>query len=162
MYDLLSLLSLCECAYGSQVMLLYDEEEQAMKDYFAQNTDLVYACCLDLWKSRVGDHFLGICTNFITEDWKMMNLCLAVKQITRRHTADIIRESTVEVLDNYGIVPKCFVADNASNQVLCNNLLADWSDEAGCLGMLTTPCPRQQPSYPLRHHSSRQGHRRGC
>ena len=107
-----------------------------MRKYFESNPHLVFACCLDLWKSRAGDHYLGIVVLFITDDWKLLNTCLAVKQIKATHTAVRIQEMTTAVLDSYKIVPKCFVADNASNQVLCNDLLADWSNEAG-LGILT-------------------------
>lgn len=118
-------------------MKLYDDEMEAMKEYFAENSGLVFACCLDLWKSRAGDHYLGVVVLFITEDWRLMNVCLSVKHITDRHTARLIYEMTTEVLDNFGILPKCFCADNASNQVLCNDLLADWSDASG-VGILLT------------------------
>ena len=118
-----------------QVLQLCAEEEKMLKEYFASNPDLIFACCLDLWKSKAGDHYLGIVVLFITEDWQLMSSCLGVKRIKETHTAAHIKEMTVAVLTSFNIVPKCFVADNASNQVLCNDLLADWSNGVG-LGTL--------------------------
>jgi hypothetical protein len=49
--------------------------------------------------------------------WKLWAVALSIKRITRAHTAANIKEEVVKVLDSFGIVPQCYVADNASNQV---------------------------------------------
>lgn len=109
-----------------------------IKQYFVSFPDTISACCLDLWKSRASTHFLGVILNFITEDWKMHNVALSLLAVTERHTADIIKEMTTRVLDDFGVVPSCFVADSASNQVLSNEKLAHWSDQQGTFLPLST------------------------
>ena len=113
-------------------MRLYEEEDALMRKFFSENPQTTYACCLDLWKSRAGHHYLGIVLNFITYDWRLHHATLAVKHIAESHTSANIYDSTTAVLKSYGVTPKCYVADNASNQVLCNELLADWSDHGVC------------------------------
>lgn len=102
-----------------------------MKRFFASNQHLVYACCLDLWKSRAKEHYLGIVVIFITDDWQLLKACLAVNHVKVSHTAQNIFDATTKVLSDFKVSPACYVADNASNQVLCNSKLADWSDSIG-------------------------------
>jgi hypothetical protein len=45
------------------------------------------ACVCDLWKDILGIHKLGVSITFITPDWKMWAVCLAVKEFPQRHTA---------------------------------------------------------------------------
>lgn len=107
------------------------QEEEAIKQFFQSNQHLVYACCLDLWKSRAKQHYLGVVVQFITGDWQLMKVCLGVKHINVSHTAQHIFDATTKLLTEFGVTPSCYVADNASNQVLCNTKLADWSDSVG-------------------------------
>lgn len=75
-------------------------------------------------------HYVGVSVSFI-EDWKLWAVALSIKRITNAHTAVNIKEEVVKALDSYGIIPQCYVADNASNQVyfscffiyICINLL---------------------------------------
>jgi hypothetical protein len=52
------------------------------------------------------------------QDWKIWPVSLSIKPITISHTAENIKSEVTEVLGYYNIVPQCFVADNASNQVV--------------------------------------------
>lgn len=88
---------------------------------------------LDLWKSIAGEHYLGVTVSFIDEDWTMRAIALAVRPVLVSHTSSNIKDLTTSVLQEFGIVPQCYVADNASNQVLANDLLADWSNEKSAL-----------------------------
>lgn len=82
-----------------------------------------------MWKGRNGQHYLGISVLWITQDWRMLSAALAIKAFSVNHTAANIVEVTIGVLEDFGIQPVCFVADNASNQVRANDLLADWTNE---------------------------------
>ena len=99
-----------------------------IKAFFVSFPDTIVACCLDLWKSRASEHFLGVIINFITDDWKMHSAALALLKVTERHTAQNIKDMTTDVLSKYEVVPSCYIADNASNQVLSNKALAEWSE----------------------------------
>jgi hypothetical protein len=59
----------------------------------------------------------------------MWAVTLAVKRISTSHSAENIKEMVTKVLEKFSINPQCYVADNASNQVLANDLLANWSNE---------------------------------
>lgn len=61
-------------------------------------------------------HYVGVSVSFI-EQWKLWAVALSIKRITKAHTAVNIKEEVVKVLESYGIIPQCYVADNASNQV---------------------------------------------
>ena|SRR3990167_8901368 len=69
------------------------------------------------FKGRNGVHYVGVSVSFI-DNWKLWAVALSVKRITKAHTAINIKDEVVKVLDFYGIVPQCYVADNASNQVI--------------------------------------------
>lgn len=66
---------------------------------------------------------------FIDKNWKMWAVTLAVKRISTSHSAENIKNMVTQVLEEFSINPQCYVADNASNQVLANELLANWSNE---------------------------------
>ena len=83
---------------------------------------------LDLWKGVNGRHYLGVSIMFITSDWKMHVVALALKEVHERHTADTIVKHAKDTFSAYGVYPVCFVADNAANAQRANATLADWSD----------------------------------
>lgn len=59
----------------------------------------------------------------------MCTVTLAVRRIKDAHTSVNIRTLVTDVLDEFRLIPQCYVADNTANQVLANDLLADWSNE---------------------------------
>jgi hypothetical protein len=98
-----------------------------LKGYF--DSLAVRPCCiLDLWKAANHQHYLGVAVTFIDEDWRMWAVTLFVKRIESSHTAFNIKEMVISELIKLNINPQCYVADNAANQVLANNYLANWSD----------------------------------
>lgn len=84
---------------------------------------------VDLWKARNGRHYVGVVVSFITDDWEYHTVALGAIPIDVRHTAANIRSVVQKLLLEFAIVPTVYVADNASNQVKCNDLLADWSND---------------------------------
>ena len=83
---------------------------------------------LDLWKAANGQHYLGIVICFITADWVYHSVALGTSPINDRHTSENIKNDVVKVLLDFGVTPTVYVADNASNQVKCNDMLSDWSN----------------------------------
>ena len=73
---------------------------------------------VDLWKSKAGDHFIGIILLWLDENFSYHTCTLRVLPITVRHTAKNISDLVMGVLGEFFVVPSLFVADNASNQVL--------------------------------------------
>lgn len=84
---------------------------------------------LDLWKAGNGQHHLGIVVTFITAEWELHTVALGAVPLDVSHTAVNIRNEVTKVLKEFRIVPTVYVADNASNQVKCNDLLADWTNQ---------------------------------
>jgi hypothetical protein len=48
-------------------------------------------CMMDLWKDRVGNHFIGISISFILHDWTMHVVSLAILKFNGAHTAENIK-----------------------------------------------------------------------
>lgn len=126
-------------SHHHQIMKQDQKETGMILEYFLAFPETNVACCLDLWKSRAGQHYLGVVVTFITLDWKMQSVCLGMIHVEERHTAENITALTQNILKKYNIIPFCYVADNATNQVLSNDLLADWSDSQrrGILSRIT-------------------------
>lgn len=120
----------CRKTVKKKVMLVSAEERETVKNYFRAHPELRPCCILDVWKSAAGDHYVGIVVSFIDDGWRMWAVTLAVKHIRVAHTSDNIKSLVTDVLDEFHIIPQCFVADNTANQVRANDLLADWSNEA--------------------------------
>jgi hypothetical protein len=105
----------------------WQDQTELTQKYF-QQLDVRPCCILDLWKARNRQHYLGVAVAFIDDNWKTWAVTLFVKQIVSTHTSQNIKTMVVTELEKLHINPQCYVADNASNQVRANNLLADWSD----------------------------------
>lgn len=75
--------------------------------YFVSYTDFL---------GRNGQHYIGLSISFI-DDWKLWAVCLSIKPIFNSHTSENIKMDVIKVLDSFKIVPQCYVADNAANQV---------------------------------------------
>lgn len=61
-------------------------------------------------------HYVGVSVSFI-DNWTLWAVSLSIQPITKAHTAVNIKDEVTRVLDSFDIIPQCFVADNASNQV---------------------------------------------
>jgi hypothetical protein len=48
-------------------------------------------CMMDLWKDRVGNHFIGIAISFIVDDWTIHVVNLAILSFSGSHTAENIK-----------------------------------------------------------------------
>jgi hypothetical protein len=44
-------------------------------------------CMMDLWKDRMGNHYLGIALSFMTTDWKLFAVTISLKRFNSAHTA---------------------------------------------------------------------------
>jgi hypothetical protein len=53
--------------------------------------DVRPGCMMDLWKDRVGNHFLGVSISFICKDWTMHVVQLAILYFKGSHTAERIK-----------------------------------------------------------------------
>lgn len=123
----------CRQTVKKRVMVAYGEEKEMIVEYFRRRPDLRPCCILDVWKSTAGDHYVGIVAHFISEEWECWAVTLGVKPIRVAHTSENIKSLVTEVLNEFHIVPQCYVADNCANQVLANDMLADWSNSTAAV-----------------------------
>lgn len=76
--------------------------------------------CMDLWKSKARvsifavllfihffqDYFMGITLQFVSDDWKLMNLPVAFTLVTGSHTAEALGGLVADTLSNFlGLYP---------------------------------------------------------
>lgn len=115
-------------AIKKKVLLNFKQQQALVRAYFAARRGLRPCAILDLWKSAGGQHYLGIALSFIDEEWRQWAIALAVPPVNTAHTSENIHELVTSVLDEFNIVPQCFVADNTASQVRANDLLADWAN----------------------------------
>jgi len=88
-----------------------------------------------MWTSEANDAYLGLSCHFLTVDFELVSLCLAVEFFSGRHTEVNIASCLKQILLDYGIhqsAVSAVVADNASNMdlALC---LGEWKSRH-CFG----------------------------
>ena len=97
-----------------------------MKDYFASHHRLHHCVMADAWKDDAGRHWLGVSTQFGTEDMRIFSPSLGLRLIEERHTSDNIGEMLEEICEEWGILPSLVVSDNASNALGSSEQLANF------------------------------------
>ena len=65
------------------------EQRKLIKGYIHTVTPRP-ATIMDLWQSRIGDHFLGISLTFIDQDWMLWTVPISMSHFPGSHTAEAI------------------------------------------------------------------------
>jgi hypothetical protein len=65
---------------------LANAQTKLIADFFA-TFERRPACMLDLWKDRMGNHYLGVSLSFMTDSWRIFAITIAMKKFTKTHTA---------------------------------------------------------------------------
>ena len=76
---------------------------------------------MDLWTARNRQGYLGVTCSYIDKSFKLCEFTLDISYIRYPHTANHIRETLENILDNWNIREKIFTitTDNASNMKKC-------------------------------------------
>jgi len=76
---------------------------------------------MDFWTARNRQGYLGVICSYIDKSFKLCEFTLDISYIRYPHTANHIRETLENILDNWNIREKIFTitTDNASNMKKC-------------------------------------------
>ncbi|GBC12604.1 zinc finger BED domain-containing protein 1-like [Rhizophagus irregularis DAOM 181602=DAOM 197198] len=96
--------------------------KKQLKQYIHENSNSVSLTC-DLWTSRSKQGFLGITCHFITPDFEMREITLAIQYMPYPHTGDAIQKTLEKVIYEWELQDKVFfcTTDNAANMKKCFN-----------------------------------------
>ena len=89
----------------------------------------------DMWTSEANDAYLGLTCHFLTADFELVSLCLAVEPFTGRHTGVNIAACLKQILRDFSIdlaAVSAVITDNASNMDLASHL-GEWNSRH-CFG----------------------------
>ena len=89
----------------------------------------------DMWTSEANDAYLGLTCHFLTADFELVSLCLAVEPFTLRHTGVNIASCLKHVLRDFSIdlaAVSAVITDNGSNMDLASHL-GEWNSRH-CFG----------------------------
>ena len=96
------------------------EDLQQMKTKVALTTDM--------WTSEANEAYLGVSYHYLTQDFELVSVCLAVENFSGQHTGVNIASGIRHILSNYAIdksTVSAVIADNAANMDLALRL-GEW------------------------------------
>ena len=79
------------------------------------------ALTTDMWTSEANEAYLGLSCHYLTQEFELVSVCLAVEHFTGRHTGVNIASGIRHILSDYAIdqsTVSAVIADNASNMDL--------------------------------------------
>ena len=86
------------------------------------------ALTTDMWTSEANEAYLGLSCHYLTQEFELVSVCLAVEHFSGRHTGVNIASDISHVLSDYAIDQSAIsavIADNASNMDLALRL-GEW------------------------------------
>jgi hypothetical protein len=94
----------------------YEAANDQVKFELGKARSKIHLRC-DLWSSPNSIAILGCIAHYITEDGDLRQKVLSLKNIDGQHTGEVLSESMMEVIEDYGIASKVgyLVIYNASN-----------------------------------------------
>ena len=85
----------------------------------------------DLWTNNQQSAYIGITAHFIDENFKLQSIMLTCTRITGSHTAENIKSTFDEIINNFNLEGKVFtiVTDSASNMIKAFVTLPGYEEE---------------------------------
>ena len=114
---------------------LFSETYDKLKRTFSSTEVSFFSATTDLWTSCAKDPFLSYTVHYITPEWQLRSACLCTHYIVEDHTGENLKESLLEILDEWGLDAEKQVAittDSGSNIKLACRLLR-WT-RLSCFG----------------------------
>ncbi|GBC42762.2 zinc finger BED domain-containing protein 1-like [Rhizophagus irregularis DAOM 181602=DAOM 197198] len=110
----------------------YEFSKNKLKQYIHENAASVSLTC-DLWTSRSKQGFLGVTCHFITPDFEMREITLAIQYMPYPHTGEAIQHALEKIITQWELQNKVFfcTTDNTSNMKKCLNQIV-WLHRLSC------------------------------
>ena len=107
----------------SVIPRIYEEVEEEVKSKVVdlQQQKNKVALTTDMWTSEANEAYLGLSCHYLTQEFELVSVCLAVEHFTGRHTGVNIASGIRHILSDYAIdqsTVSAVIADNASNMDL--------------------------------------------
>jgi hypothetical protein len=108
--------------FRKRIFDAYEFLKRQLKQYIHSNANSVSLTC-DLWTSRSKQGFLSATCHFITPDFEMKEITLAIQYMPYPHTGDAIQKALEKVIFEWELQDKVFfcTTDNAANMKKCFN-----------------------------------------
>src|SRR5581483_3522248 len=118
--------------FRKRILEAYEFSQKQLKQYIQKNAISVSLTC-DLWTSRNKQGFLGITCHFLTPEFEMKEITLAIQYMPYPHTGDAIQKVLEKVIFEWNLQDKVFfcTTDNASNMKKCLNQIP-WLQRLSC------------------------------
>ena len=107
----------------SVIPRIYEEVKEQVKskvvDLQQQKNKVVLTT--DMWTSEANEAYLGLSCHYLTQEFELVSVCLAVEHFTGRHTGVNIASGIRHILSDYAIdqsTVSAVIADNTSNMDL--------------------------------------------
>lgn len=99
---------------------LYTDTVEKEKKELSRVNSFDVAITVDCWTSVAGTPFMAVTAHYISEDWKLVNVCLSCKHFSEDHTSENVIEMLTNTLLEWNIDIKtlsCVITDNGSNML---------------------------------------------
>jgi hypothetical protein len=116
----------CRQILKENFILEFDERRKNLMDEILQIKSKV-SLTTDIWTSDITKEcYLGITIHFINDNWEMKSFLLDLIQLHGSHSAELITDKILAILDEFKINHKiiALTTDNGSNMIACGNQLA--------------------------------------
>ncbi|CAB5385405.1 unnamed protein product [Rhizophagus irregularis] len=118
--------------FRKRIFEAYGFSKNKLKQYIHENAVSVSLTC-DLWTSRSKQSFLGVTCHFITPDFEIKEITLAIQYLEYPHTGDAIQQALEKIITQWELQHKVFfcTTDNASNMKKCLTQIV-WLHRLSC------------------------------
>lgn len=112
----------------ADILQVADKSKAVLIAYFKSRPELRPSVVFDLWKSKAHKHYLGVVSHWVDYNGDFQHCALALKEFHDAHSGANIADAIIKILDEFGIIPGLFVADNASNVKKASEILVEWAN----------------------------------
>ena len=123
----------CRQTVATSIAKEFSEVQESITACFKRVPGLV-TCTTDCWQSPAYDSYMAVTVHWISKDWEMRGLTVAMVDVPESHTGNYLCNKLLEALQLYKVEPKvgAIISDNASNAMLASSLTKEkLSDEWG-------------------------------
>jgi hypothetical protein len=106
--------------FRKRIFEAFDFTKNQLVQFIQENAKFVSLTC-NLWTSRSKQGFLDVTCHFITPNFEMKEITLAIRYMPYLHTGKVIQQVLEEIILEWKLQSKVFfcTTDNASNMKNC-------------------------------------------
>lgn len=118
--------------FRKRIFEAFNFTRNQLVQYIQENASSVSLTC-DLWTSRGKQGFLGVTCHFITPNFEMKEITLAIRYMPYPYTGEAIQQVLEEIISEWKLQAKVFfcTTDNAANMKNCLNRIS-WLQRLSC------------------------------